>query len=139
MAREGTVKAYFRGNGANVMKNIPETVSCTALCRIYLAGSLGKCMSCPNKVKSIMNTFTHVWLYLPESFGFLWHVSASEDFLYLPCLQALKLTLNDRIKDKICNGGHALTLGRAYQSRALCHRPTSPQSCLSARPHQCRL
>lgn len=27
MAKEGTVKAYFRGNGANVMKNIPETVS----------------------------------------------------------------------------------------------------------------
>ena len=27
MANEGTVKAYFRGNGANVMKNIPETVS----------------------------------------------------------------------------------------------------------------
>lgn len=25
MAAEGTYKAYFRGNGANVLKNIPET------------------------------------------------------------------------------------------------------------------
>lgn len=25
MAAEGTYKAYFRGNGANVIKNVPET------------------------------------------------------------------------------------------------------------------
>ena len=25
MAAEGTWKAYFRGNGANVVKNVPET------------------------------------------------------------------------------------------------------------------
>lgn len=25
MAAEGTYKAYFRGNGANVVKNVPET------------------------------------------------------------------------------------------------------------------
>ncbi len=25
MAAEGTYKAYFRGNGANVVKNMPET------------------------------------------------------------------------------------------------------------------
>ncbi len=28
-------------------------------------------------------------------------------------VQALKLTLNDRIKDKICKGGHHITLGEA--------------------------
>lgn len=25
MAKEGTLKAYFRGNGTNVAKNVPET------------------------------------------------------------------------------------------------------------------
>ena len=44
MANEGTIKAYFRGNGANVMKNIPETVSSclelTALPRFSSAAAI---------------------------------------------------------------------------------------------------
>lgn len=37
----------------------------------------------------------------------------------LTMLQALKLTLNDRIKDKICNGGHNLTLGERMDLQPL--------------------
>lgn len=40
MAAEGTYKAYFRGNGANVIKNVPETalkLTCNDRVKAFIA------------------------------------------------------------------------------------------------------
>ena len=77
MASEGTYKAYFRGNGANVIKNVPETalkLTCNDRVKAMIAqdGHTVNLGTCDQSNDFITVLFAH-------TFGLTWLLSHDQD------------------------------------------------------------